>query len=41
VNDNPNIDSGIEDAVLKEELYTIIMNEFLERIERKKERSAK
>jgi hypothetical protein len=25
VNDNPNIDAGIEDAVLKEELYLRIM----------------
>ncbi|MEJ2688908.1 MAG: RimK family protein [Deltaproteobacteria bacterium] len=33
VNDNPNIDAGIEDAVLKEELYLRIMRVFLRRIE--------
>ncbi|MCC7380734.1 MAG: RimK family protein [Deltaproteobacteria bacterium] len=38
VNDNPNVDAGIEDAILKEKLYTTIMRGFLERIERKKER---
>jgi glutathione synthase/RimK-type ligase-like ATP-grasp enzyme len=36
VNDNPNIDSGIEDAMLREELYRRIMKVFLERIERQK-----
>jgi len=36
VNDNPNIDAGVEDATLKDKLYTIIMKGFLERIERKK-----
>jgi glutathione synthase/RimK-type ligase-like ATP-grasp enzyme len=38
VNDNPNIDHGIEDQILKEKLYSTIMKGFLERIERKKER---
>ncbi|HKL14051.1 MAG TPA: RimK family protein [Balneolaceae bacterium] len=38
VNDNPNIDAGIEDEHLKNELYTSIMQEFLRRIELKKER---
>ncbi len=33
VNDNPNIDSGVEDSFLKGELYTRIMREFLKRIE--------
>lgn len=33
VNDNPNIDAGIEDAVLKDQLYTIIMEEFIRRVE--------
>jgi glutathione synthase/RimK-type ligase-like ATP-grasp enzyme len=33
VNDNPNIDAGIEDAVLGEELYVTIMEEFLRRME--------
>ena len=36
VNDNPNIDSGYEDAVLKDELYLKIMRVFLERIEKRK-----
>ncbi|MGF1671567.1 MAG: RimK family protein [Balneolaceae bacterium] len=36
VNDNPSIDSGIEDEKLKENLYRIIMNDFLYRIEQKK-----
>ena len=36
VNDNPNIDSGNEDAILKNELYLTIMRGFLERVERKK-----
>jgi len=33
VNDNPSIDNGIEDEVLKEELYRIIINAFKERLE--------
>lgn len=33
VNDNPNIDSGIEDQYLGEELYRVIMTEFLRRME--------
>jgi glutathione synthase/RimK-type ligase-like ATP-grasp enzyme len=33
VNDNPNLDSGVEDAVLREELYRRIMESFLRRIE--------
>lgn len=41
VNDNPNIDAGVEDEVLKEELYNRVMAEFLRRIEQKKERSLK
>lgn len=36
VNDNPNIDAGVEDAFLKGELYTRIMDVFLERIEQTK-----
>ncbi len=39
VNDNPSIDSDIEDAVLKDELYNTIMEEFLRRIETKKRSS--
>jgi hypothetical protein len=33
VNDNPNIDAGYEDAVLKDELYARILRSFVERIE--------
>jgi len=36
INDNPSIDSGYEDAVLKGELYDRVMHEILRRIERKK-----
>ena len=36
VNDNPNIDAGIEDAVLGSELYRTIMEGFLRRIEKKR-----
>ena len=36
VNDNPNIDAGVEDAFLKNELYTRMMEVFLERIEETK-----
>ncbi|MFZ5759879.1 MAG: RimK family protein [Thermodesulfobacteriota bacterium] len=37
INDNPNIDAGVEDAVLKDELYMRIMRVFLRRIELKNE----
>jgi glutathione synthase/RimK-type ligase-like ATP-grasp enzyme len=33
VNDNPNIDRGIEDAYLKDELYLMLMRDFKRRIE--------
>jgi len=36
VNDNPNLDAGVEDAILKEELYRRVMGVFLARIERRK-----
>lgn len=36
VNDNPNIDAGIEDKILKERLYEIIMEVFLNRIKAQK-----
>ena len=36
VNDNPSIDAGLEDEVLKDELYRRIMATFLERIEKGK-----
>lgn len=34
INDNPNIDHGVEDAILKDELYARIIDEFIERIHR-------
>ncbi|MCB1635558.1 MAG: RimK family protein, partial [Xanthomonadales bacterium] len=36
VNDNPNVDAGVEDAYLGEDLYRRIMGEFLRRLERKR-----
>lgn len=39
VNDNPSIESGVEDAILKDELYLRIMEVFLKRIEQLKERN--
>ena len=36
VNDNPNIDFGVEDAYLGEDLYRIILEEFIRRLERKR-----
>lgn len=39
VNDNPNIDSGVEDVVLKDALYARIMEVFLNRIEKSKVRT--
>jgi glutathione synthase/RimK-type ligase-like ATP-grasp enzyme len=37
INDNPNIDAGYEDRVLKDQLYTHIMSSLLRRVERRKE----
>lgn len=36
VNDNPNIDSGVEDQVLKEELYQRLVETFVARLERQR-----
>ncbi len=36
INDNPNIDSGVEDAITGMDLYHNIINEFISRIEEKK-----
>jgi glutathione synthase/RimK-type ligase-like ATP-grasp enzyme len=36
INDNPNIDSNIEDAIAGMDLYHNIINEFVRRIEAKK-----
>jgi glutathione synthase/RimK-type ligase-like ATP-grasp enzyme len=41
VNDNPSINAGCEDKVLREDLYLTIMRSFLERIERRKGAAAK
>ena len=41
VNDNPSADSGVEDAVLGNELYNIIMQEFLSRLEKRTAREEK
>ncbi|MGR9116742.1 MAG: RimK family protein [Gammaproteobacteria bacterium] len=35
INDNPSIDSGVEDLYLGDDLYRIIMEEFVRRLERK------
>jgi glutathione synthase/RimK-type ligase-like ATP-grasp enzyme len=35
INDNPNIDHGIEDKILGDNLYQQVMNIFLQRIRRK------
>ncbi|MCM2374631.1 RimK family protein [Aporhodopirellula aestuarii] len=40
VNDNPNLDSGVEDAVLRDELYRRIMESFVRRIEATKQNSS-
>lgn len=36
VNDNPSIESNVEDAILKDKLYEIIMNVFLKRVTSRK-----
>jgi len=36
VNDNPNLDVGVEDRYLGEDLFTLVMAEFLRRLESKK-----
>lgn len=41
VNDNPNADAGVEDKVLGNELYDIIMKEFLRRLEKRTARIEK
>jgi hypothetical protein len=33
VNDNPNLDIGVEDAVLKDELYKRLLSDLVRRIE--------
>jgi glutathione synthase/RimK-type ligase-like ATP-grasp enzyme len=36
VNDNPNLDAGIEDAYLKDDLYSLVLEEFVRRLEIKR-----
>lgn len=36
VNDNPNLDAGIEDACLKDDLYRLVLEEFIRRLELKR-----
>ena len=38
VNDNPNLDAGVEDQILKDDLYLRIMRVLLRRVEQRKER---
>ncbi|MDX1653955.1 MAG: RimK family protein [Candidatus Competibacteraceae bacterium] len=38
VNDNPNIDSGVEDQVLKDDLYRTVIEDFVWRLDRKRAR---
>jgi glutathione synthase/RimK-type ligase-like ATP-grasp enzyme len=40
VNDNPSINAGVEDKVLRDELYLTVMRSFLRRIERRKKAGA-
>ena len=35
INDNPSIDSGVEDLLLGDELYHIIMRDFARRLDEK------
>jgi glutathione synthase/RimK-type ligase-like ATP-grasp enzyme len=41
VNDNPNVDAGTEDLLLKEDLYEFIMRVFLDRVQKLKEGKAR
>ena len=41
INDNPNVDAGNEDSVLKDALYREVMGVFLKRIEARKRNSAR
>lgn len=36
VNDNPNLESGVEDLILKDGLYQLILSEFIRRLESRK-----
>lgn len=36
VNDNPSLDAGVEDEYLGDELYRTVLEEFVRRLERKR-----
>jgi glutathione synthase/RimK-type ligase-like ATP-grasp enzyme len=36
VNDNPNLDAGIEDAWLQDDLYVLVLEEFIRRLDVKR-----
>ncbi|MCP5419066.1 MAG: RimK family protein [Gammaproteobacteria bacterium] len=38
INDNPNIDAGVEDLALKEDLYRVVIEDLVWRLERKRSR---
>lgn len=40
INDNPNLDAGFEDKVIKDELYLTVMRTFLERIRANREKGS-
>ena len=40
VNDNPNLDAGVEDAYLKDDLYRIVLEEFIRRLDAKRQRAS-
>ena len=41
VNDNPNIDAGVEDAVLKDDLYRAVIGALIRRLEPRLQPQAK
>ncbi|HCO59649.1 MAG TPA: RimK family alpha-L-glutamate ligase, partial [Porticoccaceae bacterium] len=41
VNDNPNLDVGVEDLVLKDCLYQMVIEEFVRRLDRQQEKAAR
>ncbi len=38
VNDNPNIEAGVEDTYLKDELYSLVIRDFVRRLDSRRER---
>jgi glutathione synthase/RimK-type ligase-like ATP-grasp enzyme len=39
VNDNPSIDAGVEDKILKEDLYRTVIEDFVQRLDRRRQTS--